>query len=810
MADDTVAPDLDTLVRAVIGEAGGEPPQGRQAVASVILNRARQNKLAVSDVVSQPNQFESWGNPQTRAKLLAIKPTDPQYQDVLSTIRPVYNGDVSLPFQNFYAPSLQASDGRSKPSFDDGSGVKIGNHLFFGSAGATRSMTPEEALALATGEHPAQTSAPPAQPITPEQALQMAQSGTFGGVAEDMVDPFGLHVYSKNQSAAFHALAAAGQFDPNAPVGSQKNPHAIATADQAAFDPTKPHSDWVVDANGRVFQPTDAAKPTTAENFGAGLAQGPLNLLQSIGNVVAPKDSAAGNALLGNRLMFESRYGNSPAAMVGQVAGETIPAVLATGGAARAGAYLLMKSPQIAEIAANPILSIMGNAAKGAGEGVAITGLTNAGAVPDATGQRIGDQLRTNMLLGGALAGGGNALMKGVDALGGASSVSPEIRSLADTAVNKYGIDLRGSQIAQTPFMGYLDSQLSKMPVSSVAKGNATQGRQFTSALAKTIGADSDKLTPEVMAQAKSDIGDVFNRVAANTSLTGIDDLQTKLGDIAHEASQVLGDNELKPLLKQIEGIGSVAKDGGTGSRIIPGEAYQALTRKGAPLDAAMSSSNPNIRFYAGQIRNALDDTLEKSATAEDLADLQKARLQYKNLMTLAPLVAKAGPDGQISPALLQGRVNANFKNRAFQGAGDLGELSDIGQNFLKQPADSGTASRSMVNRLLESGFGLGGLAETGLMFAHQPDAAVTTGLATLGLGGLRMGTFAGRKALEAALQSKFYQKALTGSLDAAGLAPTNALSLGSVARESVVPGIIGLKDRNDSSNRLFAPAPKP
>ena len=75
---------------------------------------------------------------------------------------------------------------------------------------------------------------------------------------------------------------------------------------------------------------------------------------------------------------------------------------------------------------------------------------------------------------------------------------------------------------------------------------------------------------------------------------------------------------------------------------------------------------------------------------------------------------------------------------------------------------------------------------------------------------GLRMGTFAGRKALEAALQSKFYQKALTGSLDAAGLAPTNALSLGSVARESVVPGIIGLKDRNDSSNRLFAPAPKP
>jgi hypothetical protein len=35
--------------------------------------------------------------------------------------------------------------------------------------------------------------------------------------------------------------------------------------------------------------------------------------------------------------------------------------------------------------------------------------------------------------------------------------------------------------------------------------------------------------------------------------------------------------------------------------------------------------------------------------------------------------------------------VNTSFKNRAFTGAGDLGELAQIGQTFMKEPPNSGT-----------------------------------------------------------------------------------------------------------------------
>jgi hypothetical protein len=92
--------------------------------------------------------------------------------------------------------------------------------------------------------------------------------------------------------------------------------------------------------------------------------------------------------------------------------------------------------------------------------------------------------------------------------------------------------------------------------------------------------------------------------------------------------------------------------------------------------------------------------------------------------MTVSKLVPKADANGFISPALLRGAVTGNFRNMAFQGAGDLGELAQIGQTFLKQPPDSYTASRLKDLILPAGAAGLGG----GLEFAmHNPDVALKT-----------------------------------------------------------------------------------
>jgi hypothetical protein len=109
--------------------------------------------------------------------------------------------------------------------------------------------------------------------------------------------------------------------------------------------------------------------------------------------------------------------------------------------------------------------------------------------------------------------------------------------------------------------------------------------------------------------------------------------------------------------------------------------------------------------------------------------------------MTLKNLAAKANVEGEISPALLSGAVNTSFKNRAFAGAGDLGELAQIGQTFMKEPPNSGTVPR-LMDAIKRNALSLGGLGGAGAAAAFQnPELALKLGAASAGLGALRYGS---------------------------------------------------------------------
>jgi hypothetical protein len=134
---------------------------------------------------------------------------------------------------------------------------------------------------------------------------------------------------------------------------------------------------------------------------------------------------------------------------------------------------------------------------------------------------------------------------------------------------------------------------------------------------------------------------------------------------------------------------------------VLPGKTYGDLVAHGTPLDVATNADNSVVRTYAGRIKEALQDAMQASATPENAARYAQARLQYKNMMTLAPLVNKGIP-GQISPLLLQGAANRSFTGNAFRGAGQLGSLGDVAQQFLKPPPQSGTEPREFVRDLIQ------------------------------------------------------------------------------------------------------------
>ena len=321
----------------------------------------------------------------------------------------------------------------------------------------------------------------------------------------------------------------------------------------------------------------------------------------------------------------------------------------------------------------------------------AVGGAASGATVSAQTGEPIGEGALSGGILGAALP----AVMDAGNALLG--SQSPAVAQ----AVTQFGIPLRTGQVSGSGLVRFLDN------ITAPESSNAAQRTAVTTAAARTMGVTPEmaaandlpagQMTPKTMAFAQKLNGGIMNDVENRTTIDGAPalDLVTRLRDIATDAAKTPSAfDDVKPHIQDI--IDSISKNDG----VLPGNIYGNLVAHGTPLDVATGADNGVVKYYAGQIKSALQDAMQASATPEDAASYAQARSQYKNMMTLAPLVNKGIP-GQISPLLLQGAANRSFKSNAFRGAGDLGDLGDVAQQFLKTPPQSGTEPRQLMRATL-------------------------------------------------------------------------------------------------------------
>lgn len=351
---------------------------------------------------------------------------------------------------------------------------------------------------------------------------------------------------------------------------------------------------------------------------------------------------------------------------VGRFAGNaavTIPAAVGAGGFVKAG---MVGASRLFPAATN-LLAAAAPVASGATQGAVAGGMT-------------GEPVGPSAVIGGGMGAAGQAIGSGVNRLIGAAS--PDVQ----TAMTKYGIPLRAGQTSDNAFVRKLDQMVGQLPFSGRAAENEAQRGAVNRAVSQTFGEDVSKITPPVMQAAKDRIGGVMNEVENANPVKIGDTAVARLADIETSAHSALEDSEFKIVKRQLDNIMSKV---GSGDQI-SGTTYGDIIGHGSPLDAALNSKNSNIANYAGQIKSTLQDSLHESLSPADAAKYAEARLQYKNMMTIAPLVNKGAP-GDISPLLLQGAANRSFKGNAFRGAGDLGEIGDLSQRFLRPPADSGT-----------------------------------------------------------------------------------------------------------------------
>lgn len=783
---------IDAAIRTVYGEAPPDAtPEERQAIAAVIVNRARKSGKTLDQVVQEPGQFEPWHDSKARKRITSLSPNDPAYQSIAGDVGDILSGKSNPhpDLTNFYAPDAQAALGREKPAFDNGSGKQIGKHLFFADGGAPGAVggSPQDLGSILTSSAaPAPTSDNPGQPAPDDDAAK-AFAEQFGDPAKyddkgapRLVSYAGIKAAPyPEQQAAWKALKQGGGLDESAPEGSAMNPwwlHPGATLKDA------PPGSYVMDEKGRMVHIAKPGEPQDS-SFLHGMGQGVGDVVQSAAELLpGTEDSDIRNALKAHQLRYNADYGGDLKSGLGRFTGQVVgsaplvagseelvaPALVKLLGpageflAGRAGGNLLVRGgskaalgaqvgaegaaltsaaderplgEQMAEGAAGgAILGPLVPAAIGAGRWAGRTARSMTEPLTEGGRDTIVNRVIQNFGEGGNMKPDASEIIPGSLPTLATATANPGIASLertvrlarptpfaertaqnadarsrvleglrgdeqtvADLARNRQDVVAAARENAfkstkpadaasvvsaidsalESP-AGHMDEVARPLQVlrdkivTPPAETTPEEIAAFNRKVANTFGADADALTPEVMDAAKSKIGETLNGLAGKTGVAWDDALRTDLGEIIHQASQVLPDDQVGPLTKQLDAIASVAHDG----KSISGESYQALTRKGSPLDRLQNSGDSNIRYYASQIRNALDDALERNIAPEDKAALQGARLQYKNLKTVEAALRTAGPDSRVTPQAVMSAVKRNFGQFTYKGGGSLGDTA--------------------------------------------------------------------------------------------------------------------------------------
>jgi hypothetical protein len=285
--------DRDMWIRTVIGEAGDDP--SAPAVASVVANRMRQTGQSATQTVLAHGQFEPWS---TRSReLMSYAPDSPAYQNAAGVVDSVISGKTPDPTNGatmFYAPVAQKALGRAPPSWDDGTGVQIGAHKFFGGQPVAQN-DPGEALLKAYTKSSAPSTSTPI-PVVPVKTQTVPGDAVQSDPGESL-----LKAYTKSATQVATSAPVAAQPSGNPPLGpadylgkGQLPPGYVQTAGQNVNVPND-----TVDRTAPIGQQLGVAGRNMADYVGGQVTGVPTAISQQFqeGGALVQQGNAEGPTL---------------------------------------------------------------------------------------------------------------------------------------------------------------------------------------------------------------------------------------------------------------------------------------------------------------------------------------------------------------------------------------------------------------------------------------------------------------------------------------------------------------------------------
>lgn len=326
-----------------------------------------------------------------------------------------------------------------------------------------------------------------------------------------------------------------------------------------------------------------------------------------------------------------------------------------------------------------------------------------------------GESRLANAGEGALWAAGGQGVASGLGLLG-RKIPRPDVEKRAAIRYgDSIGVRLSAGELADNGMMRNVANQMERLPFSGGRARYDANAKAFTGAVAKEMGLSSDKITPRLFGKRMSDIGDDFSRLSENNSLKIDKALMDELALVQKDAEELVDAGGITK--NWISRLIDKADENG----IVSGTAYKSIDSK---MGKVMAKAGGENAYAIGELREAIRGAMDRSIKPEDAAEWARIRKQYAVGKTIEPLVAKT-KDGIIPPAQLMGRVTADKAGKtrmANNKAGELGKLARLGQ-YMKEPPDSGTADRALVNVGLLGG--LFGAQNYGLI---EPSTAMMIG----------------------------------------------------------------------------------
>jgi len=276
----------------------------------------------------------------------------------------------------------------------------------------------------------------------------------------------------------------------------------------------------------------------------------------------------------------------------------------------------------------------------------------------------------------------------GVSASRGRPTVDAADAATTQLARDKYNIPINATDI--TP-----GSQF-RTPASRQASLDGLQGNIVTQLGENPNTPDllsRNRITTGVMDNTATRVGQTFDDVASRTNINNVEtnNAITKLAHIdgTLDLEAGLTDANKAAIRRNIDLVQNAAANG---NGTISGANYQALTRNKGAIDRLASNADPNVAAIGMQIKSAIDDAFQGSASRADQAALTQARYQWRLMKTVQPLVERAqganiDPGEFMTRAVAASRkLDGSTGGMAYTGGGTIGELARIGDLISRGP----------------------------------------------------------------------------------------------------------------------------